>query len=78
MCNEANRKHDASIESQMRKVPLEPTPETSVEKAGDVLGVVSRRVERDLKRFKEFIETRGRETGAWRGHIEGKKTYPER
>jgi hypothetical protein len=29
-------------------------------KAGDVLGVVDRRVKGDLKRFKEFIEQRGR------------------
>jgi hypothetical protein len=26
-------------------------------------------VEGDLQRFKEFIESRGRETGAWRGEI---------
>jgi uncharacterized membrane protein len=44
-------------------------PETFMEKAGDALGVVSMRVEGDLKRFKEFIESRGRETGAWRGEI---------
>jgi hypothetical protein len=31
---------------------------------------MSRRVEGDLERFKEFIETRdGEETGAWRGEI---------
>jgi hypothetical protein len=35
-----------------------------------MLGVVSRRVAGDLKRFKEFIEARGQETGAWRGEIE--------
>jgi hypothetical protein len=33
------------------------------------LGVVSRRIEKDLERFKEFIESRQRETGAWRGTI---------
>jgi hypothetical protein len=33
------------------------------------LGVVSSRVEGDLERFKEFIENRGQETGAWRGTI---------
>jgi len=27
------------------------------------------RVQRDLERFKAFIEARGRETGAWRGKI---------
>ena len=38
---------------------------------GDKLGFVSRRVEGDLERFKEFIEGRGSETGAWRGEIHG-------
>ncbi len=40
-----------------------------VEKVGDALGIVSGRVEGDLKRFKEFIENRGAATGAWRGEI---------
>ena len=44
-------------------------PEDIVETVGDKLGFVSRRVESDLKRFKEFIEDRGQETGAWRGEI---------
>ncbi len=44
-------------------------PDDFVESAGNVLGFVSRRVQGDLERFKEFIETRGRETGAWRGSI---------
>jgi uncharacterized membrane protein len=44
-------------------------PEGFVEKAGDTLGVVSSRVEGDLERFKEFIEKRCQETGAWRGTI---------
>jgi uncharacterized membrane protein len=44
-------------------------PEGIVETAGDKLGFVGRRVEGDLKRFKEFIEERGTETGAWRGQI---------
>jgi uncharacterized membrane protein len=48
---------------------LEYDPEGVVENVGDALGVVSRRVEGDLKRFKEFIEGRGTETGAWRGEI---------
>ena len=46
-------------------------PQGFVEKTGDALGLVSRRVEGDLKRFKEFIESRGAETGAWRGEIHG-------
>jgi uncharacterized membrane protein len=48
---------------------MEYVPDGAVEKAGDALGLVSRRVEGDLKRFKEFIESRGRETGAWRGTV---------
>lgn len=48
---------------------LDYEPEGAVESIGDALGVVSRRVEGDLQRFKEFIESRGRETGAWRGEI---------
>lgn len=49
---------------------IEYDPEGVVEKVGDALGVVSRRVEGDLERFKRFIEERGAETGAWRGEIE--------
>jgi uncharacterized membrane protein len=47
-------------------------PDGTMEKLGSALGVVSQRVERDLERFKEFIESRGSETGAWRGQIEGR------
>src|SRR5688500_14164452 len=35
---------------------MEYQPEDFKEKAGDVLGVVSRKVTADMKRFKEFIE----------------------
>ena len=45
-------------------------PEGVVENVGDALGVVSRRVEGDLERFKKFIEARGAETGAFRKEIE--------
>jgi uncharacterized membrane protein len=44
-------------------------PEGFLESAGDSIGVVSRRVESDLERFKDFIENRRRETGSWRGTI---------
>ena len=44
-------------------------PEGFVESAGDTLGLVSSKVENDLERFKEFIENRSQETGAWRGTI---------
>jgi uncharacterized membrane protein len=51
-------------------------PEDVVEKAGDAAGVLSRRVEGDLQRFKEFIESRGQETGAWRGKVEQGQPQP--
>ena len=44
-------------------------PEGAVEKVADLLGAVKLRVKGDLKRFKEFIEERGSETGAWRGTV---------
>jgi uncharacterized membrane protein len=44
-------------------------PKGFVESTGDAIGLVSHRVESDLERFKEFIEQRRRETGAWRGTI---------
>ncbi len=49
-------------------------PEGLVEQAGDKLGVVNRRLKGDLERFKEFIESRGNETGAWRGDVEAPPT----
>jgi uncharacterized membrane protein len=49
---------------------MEYDPQGVVENLGDLLGVVSRRVANDLERFKEFIEARGQETGAWRGEVE--------
>lgn len=51
---------------------LDYEPEGVLESAGAALGIVERRVMGDLKRFKEFIERRGTETGAWRGEIEQK------
>lgn len=48
---------------------LDYEPEGFVENVGDALGVVSRRAKGDLERFKEFIEERGHETGAFRGTI---------
>ena len=41
------------------------------EQVGSALGIDSRRVKSDLERFKDLIESRGVETGAWRGEIEG-------
>jgi uncharacterized membrane protein len=45
-------------------------PQGIVEKAGDALGIVQRRIKGDLKNFKEFIESRGGEEGGWRGDVD--------
>lgn len=44
-------------------------PEGVVEHLGDMLGVMERRLRGDLERFKEYVEGRGHESGAWRGVI---------
>jgi uncharacterized membrane protein len=50
-------------------------PQGPVELAGSAAGVDRRRIKGDLERFRELIESRGAETGAWRGEIEsGTKT----
>jgi uncharacterized membrane protein len=60
------------IDDNTSKVMLqmEYEPEGAVETAGDALGIVKSRIKGDLARFKEFIEGRGSETGAWRGEVE--------
>ena len=49
---------------------LEYEPEGLVEKVGDKLNVVENQAERDLERFKQFIESEGYATGAWRGSVQ--------
>ena len=44
-------------------------PEGLKEKVGGVLGFDDRRVKGDLERFKDLIESRRVETGAWRGEV---------
>jgi uncharacterized membrane protein len=53
-------------------------PEGAVETIGDLLGVVSRRTAGDLERFRDFIESRGVETGAWRGKVPSPSDEPGR
>ena len=42
--------------------------------AGSLLGVVKAQVHADLARFKQLIESRDQETGAWRGEVEEGQT----
>ena len=68
-----------SLGPEQTKVNVELTwePESAMEKIGAAVGLDSRQVASDLKKFKEFIESEGSETGAWResvrdGEVEGK------
>ena len=48
---------------------LDTTPEGVVETLGDKLGLVKRRAKGDMERFKDYIESRGAETGGYRGDV---------
>jgi uncharacterized membrane protein len=42
--------------------------------AGDLLGIVKAQVHDDLERFKQLVESRGEETGGWRGQVKNGQT----
>ena len=62
--------HRIDDETTRVTLQLDVEPEGVVENVGTALGFLERRVKGDLDRFKEFIESRGAETGAWRGEVE--------
>ena len=64
--------HRISDDTTRIMLQMDYTPEGPLEKAGDLLGVVERRVKGDLERFKQLIEARGAggESGAWRGEVQ--------
>lgn len=45
-------------------------PRGAVENVGDALGLLNARVQSTVQDFKKFIESRGAETGAWRGSVD--------
>ena len=47
-------------------------PDGMSESLGSMIGLDSHRVKGDLASFKDFIEGRAHETGAWRGSVEEK------
>ena len=61
-----------SLDAALTRITLtmEYEPEGFFEKAGDALGIPSGRIEGDLNRFREFMENKESETGAWRGQTE--------
>lgn len=60
----------AHDETEVR-VRMSYEPEGATERIGDFFKAADLRVEGDLQRFKEFVESRGKETGAWRGEVRG-------
>ncbi|GAA4728425.1 SRPBCC family protein [Modestobacter marinus] len=61
--------HKISDNTTRVMVQIDWEPEGVVEKVGAAVGVDDRQISADVKRFKEFIESRGTETGAWRGDV---------
>ena len=59
------------LEANRTRIDVEMTydAEGLTESLGSALGADSRRVKGDLKRFRELVESRGIETGAWRGEV---------
>ena len=56
-------------------VQMEHETEGMMESLGSALGADSRRVQGDLERFKDLVESRGAESGARRGEVEqGRQT----
>jgi uncharacterized membrane protein len=58
------------------RLAMEYEPQGAVENVGDKLGVLSARVQNSVEDFKKFIESRGQETGAWRGEVHGGQKTP--
>jgi uncharacterized membrane protein len=48
---------------------MDYTPETAIEKVGDAVGATKLTAKGNLKKFKTLLESRGQETGAWRGTV---------
>lgn len=62
--------HKLTEMSSRVTVQIDWEPEGAAEIVGSWFGADKHAVKKDLDNFKEFIEERGRETGAWRGDVE--------
>jgi uncharacterized membrane protein len=61
--------HELDANLTLVAVEMEYFPSGLVEKFGNIFLVARRRVRKDLRLFKHYIELAGEETGAWRGEI---------
>lgn len=61
--------HELAPDRTKVMLQIDHEPEGVVDTVGDAMGFVRRRATGDLRRFKELVESRGAETGAWRGDV---------
>src|SRR4029453_2273271 len=59
--------HRLSDTSARVMIQIDWQPSSVAEKVGSAINVDEIQVKQDAERFKDFIESRGRETGSWRG-----------
>jgi uncharacterized membrane protein len=56
------------------RLALSYEPEGVTENIGSAMGAMTTQVEKSVRDFKQFIEQRGQETGAWRGEVHDSQT----
>lgn len=61
--------HRLSDTTSRVMIQIDWTPAGLIERAGAAVGFDDHQVKADAKRFKDFIETRGQESGSWRGSV---------
>lgn len=66
--------HHISDDETRVMLQMDYQPEGLSEKLGDLVGAVKMQAKADLQRFKQMLESRGSETGAWRGSVEQNAT----
>src|SRR5215213_9876348 len=63
--------HPLSDAKSKVMLQMEYDPQGIVENVKDAIGVVTQSVQGELERLKQYIESRGSESGAWRGTVKG-------
>ena len=61
--------HKVSDMTTRIMLQMDYEPENALEVVGDAVGAVRMETRGNLQRFKDLLEARGRETGAWRGAV---------
>ena len=69
--NEGSVRFEALAPDSTRiRLSMDFQPLNLLETVAAATGLVARRIEHDLEKFKELLEETGHETGAWRGRVE--------